>query len=252
MQLTPDQLLQFGAFAQAAVLVKDETDFRVLVAEHVQPLLPHDIMIGIVGQLNFDHLIVHRHIAINYPDIAKDHVTQPVNIRERPLLQRWLHTRAPVIACPLKDRSMMSDREIFEAEVFQLGQLAIHGLPDLTNRMGSYLSFARVPADKAKAELETLLSIMTPLLHVALVRATQANGQWRGKTRDLTAIEQDLLMWLAAGRSNEEMAQLRHRSPATIRNQLAKLYEKLGVSSRTEAVALALSEALNVPQPHLE
>lgn len=250
--LTPDQSLRFAAFSQAAVLVKDEKDFRALIAGHVQALLPHGIMIAIIGQLNFDHLIVHRHIAINYPEAAKAQVTQPVNIRERPLLQRWLHTRSPVIACPVKDRGMMSDRERFEAEIFSLGRLAIHGLPDLTNRMGSYLSFAQVPDGKDKAELEVLLSIMTPLLHVALVRATHANGQWRGKTRDLTAIEQDLLMWLCAGRSNEEMAQLRHRSPATVRNQLAKLYQKLGVSSRAEAVALALSEALNVPQPNLE
>ena len=32
---------------------------------------------------------------------------------------------------------------------------------------------------------------------------------------------------------------LRHRSPATVRNQVSVLYQKLGVSRRTEAVAKA-------------
>lgn len=55
----------------------------------------------------------------------------------------------------------------------------------------------------------------------------------------LTPTELGLLQMLAAGRSNEEIAQLRSRSPATVRNQLSVLYQKLGVARRAEAVAKA-------------
>lgn len=249
MRLSTNQAVQFADFATAAVAVANEADFLALIARHVQPLLPHGILLAVIGQLSFDHLTVHRHVAVNYPAWAKEQVTQPINIRERPLLQRWLHTRAPVIACPIADRSLMSEREIFETEVIGLGRLAIHGLPDLTNRMGSYFSFAQVPPEVGVAELAQRLAIMTPLLHIALFQATRAQQFEPRRVSGLTAIEQELLIWLAAGRSNEEMAKLRQRSPATVRNQLAKLYEKLGVSTRAEAVALALSEALDVPEP---
>lgn len=250
MQMTAEHALCFSNFADAAVGVIDKASFQRLVLDHVAPLVPHGFMLAIIGQLHFDHLTVHHHIGVNYPDWALAQVTQPINICERPLLQRWLHTRSPVIACTLRDRHLMSEREIFEAALIGLGRLALHGLPDLTSRMGSYFSFANVEPSLDDEMLAHRLRIMTPLLHVALFQATREDaGSVDHKTQKLTAIEKELLRWLAAGRTNEEMAGLRQRSPATIRNQLAKLYTKLGVATRAEAVAIALSEVLDVPDP---
>lgn len=253
MQMTAEHALCFSNFAEAAVGVTDKASFRSLVLDHVTPLVPHGFMLAVIGQLHFDHLTVHHHIAVNYPDWALAQVTQPINIRERPLLQRWLHTRSPVIACTVRDRHLMSEREIVESTLIGMGRLALHGLPDLTSRMGSYFSFANVAIEPDRDLLAHRLRIMTPLLHVALFQATRSDIDLNhNKTQNLTFIERELLRWLAAGRTNEEMANLRQRSPATIRNQLAKLYAKLGVASRAEAVALALSEALNVPSPGTE
>lgn len=252
MRLNTKQAIQFTDFALAAVAVASEVDFISLIAQHVQPLVPHGILLAVVGQLNFEHLTVHRYVAVNYPAWAKDQVTQPINLRERPLLQRWLHTRAPVVACPIADRALMSEHEILEAEAIGFGRMALHGLPDLTSRMGSYFSFAQIPSDVDKADLESRLTIMTPLLHIALFQATRGSEHALHKTDELTVIEKELLVWLAAGRSNDEMARLRQRSPSTIRNQLAKLYTKLGVSTRAEAVALTLSAVQNVPEPSVQ
>ncbi len=249
MPLNQHQAWLFADFAEAAAKVRSAQAFQQLIEHQVQALIPHRFMLAVIGQLSFDHLSVHRHIAINYPDWALPHVVQPINIKERPLLQRWLHTREPVIACPVADRKLMSEREVMESDAIGLGRLAIHGLPDLTKRMGSYFSFAQVHPDMDAADLSLLLTMMTPLLHIALFNATQDEQVAQHSAIDLTAIEQELLVWLAAGRSNHEMATLRERSPATIRNQLAKLYAKLGVSSRAEAVAMMLSEAMDVPEP---
>lgn len=252
MRLTTEQARQFTDFAEAVIAVRSELEFRGLVEKHVQNLLPHGILLAVIGQLNFEHLSVHHHIAINYPEWALEQVTQPINIRERPLLQRWLHTRAPVIACPINDRDLMSERERFECDVIGLGRLALHGVPDLTSRMGSYFSFARVSMNIADAELERLLALMIPLLHIALVQVTRHEAKASASASSLTGIERELLVWLAAGRTNDEMARLRVRSPATIRNQLAKLYRKLGVSTRAEAVAFVLSESQNIPDPRAD
>jgi glycosyltransferase involved in cell wall biosynthesis/DNA-binding CsgD family transcriptional regulator len=51
--------------------------------------------------------------------------------------------------------------------------------------------------------------------------------------------DRELLQLLSAGLNTEQIAVLRHRSPATVRNQLSSLYQKLGVARRTEAVAKA-------------
>lgn len=250
MRLTQDESLLFARFAEAACAVHDKATFARLVDSHVRQILPHGFMLAVIGQLSFDHLTVHNHVAVNYPGWALAQVTQPSSMRERPLLQRWLHTRAPVIVCTKTDRHLMSEREVFESEAIQMNRLALHGLPDLTSRMGSYFSFADVAPDLDAQTIAHRLQLITPMLHVALFQATRQDPKPSlSGIRTLTLIEQELLMWLVAGRTNEEMAHLRQRSPATIRNQLFKLYLKLGVATRAEAVAMALSAAQDVPSP---
>jgi glycosyltransferase involved in cell wall biosynthesis/DNA-binding CsgD family transcriptional regulator len=66
-----------------------------------------------------------------------------------------------------------------------------------------------------------------------------------GPMRDaqLNERERQLLRWLSAGHSNTHIAALRHRSPATVRNQISMLYQKLGVTHRAEAMAVALNSS---------
>lgn len=53
----------------------------------------------------------------------------------------------------------------------------------------------------------------------------------------LTEAERDVVTLLLEGRSNQEIATMRGRSYRTIANQLAAIYRKLGVASRTELIA---------------
>jgi DNA-binding CsgD family transcriptional regulator len=53
----------------------------------------------------------------------------------------------------------------------------------------------------------------------------------------LTAREREVLAWVARGRTNPQIAELLWVSPATVRKHLENVYAKLGVSTRTAAVA---------------
>ena len=57
----------------------------------------------------------------------------------------------------------------------------------------------------------------------------------------LTRVEFELLQLVVAGHSNDNIARVRNRSPATVRNQVSALYQKLGVKHRTAAVAKAVA-----------
>lgn len=50
--------------------------------------------------------------------------------------------------------------------------------------------------------------------------------------------ESEVLRLLEAGLGNAEIARVRHRSPRTVANQVARIYRKLGVRSRLELFAL--------------
>jgi len=61
----------------------------------------------------------------------------------------------------------------------------------------------------------------------------------------LTAREREVLAWVARGKTNNEIAQLLWLAPSTVRKHLENVYAKLGVGTRTAAVAsfLGLLEA---------
>jgi DNA-binding CsgD family transcriptional regulator len=53
----------------------------------------------------------------------------------------------------------------------------------------------------------------------------------------LTAREREVLQWVARGKTNADIARLLWLSPATVRKHLENVYAKLGVRTRTAAVA---------------
>jgi len=60
----------------------------------------------------------------------------------------------------------------------------------------------------------------------------------------LTDREQEVLNWLIKGASNEEISRYLHVSLATVKAHLTSVFEKLGVTSRTQAIVKALKLGL--------
>ena len=73
-------------------------------------------------------------------------------------------------------------------------------------------------------------------LCAALGRAGWAPAQaWQ-----LTPREQDVLRWLSAGKTDRDIGAILAISPRTVHKHLQRIYEKLGVETRTAAVVRAL------------
>jgi DNA-binding CsgD family transcriptional regulator len=53
----------------------------------------------------------------------------------------------------------------------------------------------------------------------------------------LTVREREVLAWVARGKTNAEIARLLWLAPNTVRKHLENVYAKLGVNTRTAAVA---------------
>lgn len=212
--------------------------FRALVRRYVTPLLPHRFSIAVLGSLSFGTLAMRQTIGIDYPERYLVSIPRQLNIPDRPVVAKWLATREPLVIDAQRDRHWLSELELHEIELFDLGRVAIHGQIDLSAQMASYFSFAGVDPSLAERELRHRLTLIAPHLHAAFVDVPSVDAETR-PTLGLTSIEQELLVWLACGRSNADIARVRARSPATIRNQLHALYAKLDVRSRAEAVAIA-------------
>lgn len=88
-------------------------------------------------------------------------------------------------------------------------------------------------------------SVLAPEAARALIQATRQKTQpWGG---DLTEREREVLALLAQGLSNVEIAERLVVSTTTVKFHVHNIMTKLGVSSRTEAVARALRQNLIKP-----
>lgn len=56
----------------------------------------------------------------------------------------------------------------------------------------------------------------------------------------LTAREAEVLMWIARGKTNRDIGEILGSSPRTVNKHLEHIFEKLGVSTRSAAVSMAL------------
>ncbi len=56
----------------------------------------------------------------------------------------------------------------------------------------------------------------------------------------LTQRESEVLMWIARGKSNRDIADILSLSPRTVNKHLEQIYAKLGVENRASAAALAV------------
>ena len=64
--------------------------------------------------------------------------------------------------------------------------------------------------------------------------------QWAPPPR-LTCREQEVLRWLAAGKTDRDIGDILAISPRTVHKHLQRIYEKLGVETRTAAVVRAMN-----------
>ena len=77
------------------------------------------------------------------------------------------------------------------------------------------------------------LVVLREVCDAATVQATmQAFG--------LTLRESEVLYWVAKGKTNRDIGDILGSSPATVKKHLERVYEKLGVETRTAAASMAL------------
>ena len=66
----------------------------------------------------------------------------------------------------------------------------------------------------------------------------------RQPSNKLTALEREILTLFASGRSYAEIAEVRGNSPVTVRNNLYRVQDKLGIATKQELVIWAVRNGL--------
>jgi DNA-binding response OmpR family regulator/DNA-binding CsgD family transcriptional regulator len=78
------------------------------------------------------------------------------------------------------------------------------------------------------------------LLRIFETRSVDAGDRLR-QSFGLTPKEAEVLLWLAKGKSNRDIAEILSQRPRTVNKHLEQIFQKLGVENRTAAAARALA-----------
>jgi DNA-binding CsgD family transcriptional regulator len=95
-------------------------------------------------------------------------------------------------------------------------------------------------AARERARLEAIRPHLGNLYRLTQAIEDTHPSQWAPPPR-LTAREQEVLRWLAAGKTDRDIADILAISPRTVHKHLQRIYEKLGVETRTAAVVRAMN-----------
>jgi len=91
--------------------------------------------------------------------------------------------------------------------------------------------------------------------YLLLLQRVAAEDAWEPQTLrhklKLTCREAEILMWVARGKTNKEIGIILNSSPRTVNKHLEHVFEKLGVSTRAAAVAIALNPEEKTKQDRL-
>jgi DNA-binding NarL/FixJ family response regulator len=112
---------------------------------------------------------------------------------------------------------------------------------EAAHRVGvdGYLS-KTLPADDLVAALEAVHAGQT-ILSPPPYRASLPFGpDWPGRTEGLTGRESEILALITQGKSNAEVAELTCLRPNTVKSYIRNTYQKIGATSRTQAVLWAV------------
>lgn len=132
------------------------------------------------------------------------------------------------------------------AEVISLFRAGVRGILCSTNLRFELLckSIRSVQEGQIWASNEQLAYLVSSVSRPKSTDVTDSKGRPL-----LTAREQQVLHLLADGLSNYELATVLRLSEHTVKNHLFRIYDKLGVSNRMEAVLYALTPRATVPSP---
>ena len=91
--------------------------------------------------------------------------------------------------------------------------------------------------DALVARVQAHLRVARELNAVMRARGEDAEPDAALLPNPLTQREMDVLEWVARGKTNRDVADILGMSPRTVNKHLEHIYEKLGVETRTAAVA---------------
>jgi DNA-binding response OmpR family regulator/DNA-binding CsgD family transcriptional regulator len=149
-------------------------------------------------------------------------------------LQGHLRWATPQAYQLLTKADAVSDNHLHEKITRELREWLSHK-PDI----GRQLVLSGL-AQALSVEIVSMMDGREYLLRLSAVHQIEEDTRLLRQQFAVTGREADVLLWVAKGKTNREIAQILDMSPRTVNKHLEQIFRKLGVENRTSAAATTL------------
>jgi transcriptional regulator EpsA len=219
-------------------------DYFLWMQETVTQYLPHDVLIAAwgdfkQGQLNYD-------VASNVPGVRTQALGEKDIVVDTLMMQlfdkwvkndkKWFLIKGFEAArlCGTTDTSLLQKLSMMKT-------VLVYGMTDVRGKVDSLYVFFNSDDD---IEIpHSMMGMLMPHVDAALRRVEWlATGHGNADELDeslpnLTSREQEILDWIKIGKTNYEIGLLMSISANTVKNHLKRVFAKMEVSCRAQAVA---------------
>ena len=225
--------------------IQKHVDFFNWLQGSVREVLPHDILVAAwgdfaTGDLNFD-------VCSNIEEISTQKLIDAPGVFSylmANLHQRWIDNGEKWYRINFFDASGINAQSptAFTRKLVGMNSLLVYGVRDTRGKNDCiYVFFDNAREFQVQ---DSVLGLLMPHVDAALRRVeyietpvSELDMTYELRQGGLSDREQEILHWITAGKTNYEIGMILTISPNTVKNHLKRIFQKLDVSCRAQAVA---------------
>ena len=234
--------------------------FQLMQGEEVQHFIPHQVLISAWG--DFDERNLKLDVISAIPGIRTGLLNRcSVDGLVKDLYKRWVaHGRQPMLIDSTMD-VWPADAACgcaLHASMKGVWSILVHGVADVRDGGDSLYLVLNATSTVNGNNLERFRTLADPLItqidaafrRIAALNspALSANQLFAEIVPVLSAREEEILWWVAEGKTNVEIAKILFISAFTVKNHLKRIMVRLHATNRTEAAAKYRQMALQLPK----
>jgi transcriptional regulator EpsA len=234
--------------------VRRKSQFFVWTQGSLQTLLPHKL--AICGAYDRARKEVRLQVfnSVVVPTAALEAMTQGGSAAMAQIVDAWIGNRCRAVVVKLAATTARLPAAAFDVlRSAGLSELLVHGVsrPQRPTEIETLFVLGSPGCSISAGEVDAI-EMMLPQLHSTYLRmlaverdigasASRPTTPGAGySTTSISGREEQVLVWVREGMSNQEIGAQLGISPLTVKNHVQKILRKLGATNRAQAVALAM------------
>lgn len=254
MKLTETERDYLAEVVESSVRVVTRHHFFVWTQSTLQRLIPHEILLcGVDDGSRYGFEQYHFESTRYFRDCHFEALCD-LNLGLLPHLQR-IHerTRGLVVTSPSFEPDAGSTEDSLSELVRanELRNLAAGLWIGPRSAVQAYYSFSRIP--ELDERTGYFLELLVPHIHITFRRvlaatdaASSSNGARPGRL--ITRRQEEILLLIRDGKTNNQIAEILEVSPWTIKNHVQMIFQRLNTSNRTQAITRAMKLGILRPE----